>query len=115
MLFSRGLALSCTISQPSSHFKPRLISHIGSIKPLAGKAPSCTCYSLRVYLPLNSPLDFGGRCLHEPLNRDETFHFEYRGEVVMKGKKDPMKCWFLSRKPPLPVSPGTMSSKTCDV
>ena len=29
---------------------------------------------------------------------DPEFHFTYRGEVKMKGKDVPMKCWFLSRK-----------------
>ncbi|KAJ6640083.1 Guanylate cyclase soluble subunit beta-1 [Pseudolycoriella hygida] len=31
------------------------------------------------------------------LNIDPSFHLEYRGPVIMKGKPDPMKCWFLSR------------------
>lgn len=33
----------------------------------------------------------------EPKNFDPQFHFEYRGPVQMKGKKEPMKVWFLSR------------------
>ncbi|XP_054709218.1 guanylate cyclase soluble subunit beta-1-like [Uloborus diversus] len=37
------------------------------------------------------------RCLQEPQNFDPQFHFEYRGPVQMKGKKEPMKVWFLSR------------------
>ena len=49
----------------------------------------------------------------EKVNYDERFQFQYRGEVVMKGKKDPMRCWFLSRKPPSPTAP--KASKTCDV
>ena len=36
--------------------------------------------------------------LQQPENYDESFHFEYRGEVAMKGKPEPMKVWFLSRK-----------------
>ena len=28
---------------------------------------------------------------------DEVFKFEYRGEIAMKGKATPMKCWLLSR------------------
>ncbi|XP_031631652.1 guanylate cyclase soluble subunit beta-1 isoform X2 [Contarinia nasturtii] len=28
---------------------------------------------------------------------DEPFDFEYRGLVTMKGKAEPMKCWFLNR------------------
>lgn len=59
--------------------------------------------------------EYAYRCFQDPLNRDDSFQFEYRGEVVMKGKKDPMKCYFMSRRPPVPVSPGTKSSKTCDV
>lgn len=31
-------------------------------------------------------------------NSDEQFQLEYRDLVSMKGKKDPMKVWFLSRK-----------------
>ena len=36
------------------------------------------------------------RCLMEPQNHDPTFHFEYRGPIVMKGKKEPMQCWYLT-------------------
>ena len=31
-------------------------------------------------------------------NQDDGFAFEYRGPVAMKGKKEPMECWLLSRK-----------------
>ena len=34
----------------------------------------------------------------EPQNEDPNFHFEYRGPVTMKGKKEPMQCWLLSSK-----------------
>ncbi|KFM79989.1 Guanylate cyclase soluble subunit beta-1, partial [Stegodyphus mimosarum] len=37
------------------------------------------------------------RCLMEPQNFDPQFHFEYRGPVQMKGKKEPMEVWFLTR------------------
>ncbi|CAN8012772.1 putative soluble guanylyl cyclase beta subunit [Ixodes scapularis] len=37
------------------------------------------------------------RCLQQPQNQDPTFKFDYRGLVTMKGKKEPMKVWFLSR------------------
>lgn len=30
-------------------------------------------------------------------NLDEAFDFEYRGLVTMKGKAEPMNCWFLNR------------------
>ncbi|KAF2360651.1 Adenylyl cyclase class-3/4/guanylyl cyclase [Trinorchestia longiramus] len=33
------------------------------------------------------------------VNYDPEFEFSYRGEVAMKGKKKPMKVWFLNRKP----------------
>ncbi|XP_072040201.1 guanylate cyclase soluble subunit beta-1-like [Amphiura filiformis] len=38
------------------------------------------------------------RCLMQAENEDESFHFEHRGPVTMKGKKEPMQCWFLSDK-----------------
>ena len=31
-------------------------------------------------------------------NYDPDFQFEYRGPVTMKGRPEPMKCYFLSRK-----------------
>ncbi|XP_038610980.1 guanylate cyclase soluble subunit beta-1 [Tachyglossus aculeatus] len=38
------------------------------------------------------------RCLMTSDNSDQQFHLEHRGPVSMKGKKEPMKVWFLSRK-----------------
>ncbi|PNI63304.1 GUCY1B3 isoform 4 [Pan troglodytes] len=38
------------------------------------------------------------RCLMSPENSDPQFHLEHRGPVSMKGKKEPMQVWFLSRK-----------------
>uniref|UniRef100_W5MNR7 Guanylate cyclase soluble subunit beta-1 n=1 Tax=Lepisosteus oculatus TaxID=7918 RepID=W5MNR7_LEPOC len=38
------------------------------------------------------------RCLLSAENADPQFQLEYRGPVAMKGKKEPMKVWFLSRK-----------------
>ncbi|KAF7477268.1 Hypothetical predicted protein [Marmota monax] len=38
------------------------------------------------------------RCLMSPENSDTQFHLEHRGPVSMKGKKEPMQVWFLSRK-----------------
>ncbi|EFX89313.1 hypothetical protein DAPPUDRAFT_310298 [Daphnia pulex] len=35
--------------------------------------------------------------LQEPANRDPQFHFAYRGPVVMKGKAEPMKVYYLNR------------------
>ncbi|XP_055923667.1 guanylate cyclase soluble subunit beta-1 [Eupeodes corollae] len=37
------------------------------------------------------------KLLCQEINQDDSFHLEYRGPVVMKGKPTPMKCWFLSR------------------
>jgi len=31
------------------------------------------------------------------INQDDSFHLEYRGPVIMKGKPTPMDCWFLTR------------------
>lgn len=39
------------------------------------------------------------RCLQSAENADPQFHLEYRGPITMKGKKEPMKVWFLSRNP----------------
>lgn len=39
------------------------------------------------------------RCslLCQEINQDDSFHLEYRGPVIMKGKPTPMDCWFLTR------------------
>ncbi|XP_017039343.1 guanylate cyclase soluble subunit beta-1 isoform X1 [Drosophila ficusphila] len=37
------------------------------------------------------------RLLCLAINQDDSFHLEYRGPVVMKGKPTPMDCWFLTR------------------
>ncbi|XP_049288788.1 guanylate cyclase soluble subunit beta-1 isoform X2 [Anopheles funestus] len=38
------------------------------------------------------------KLLCDPVNHDPSFNLEYRGPVVMKGKPEPMDCWFLTRK-----------------
>ncbi|XP_014243473.1 guanylate cyclase soluble subunit beta-1 [Cimex lectularius] len=38
------------------------------------------------------------RCLQEKSNADSQFKFTYRGPITMKGKSEPMKVWFLSRR-----------------
>uniref|UniRef100_A0A8C4TM75 Guanylate cyclase 1 soluble subunit beta 1 n=1 Tax=Erpetoichthys calabaricus TaxID=27687 RepID=A0A8C4TM75_ERPCA len=38
------------------------------------------------------------RCLLSAENADPQFHLDYRGPVAMKGRKEPMKVWFLTRK-----------------
>ncbi|XP_030369642.1 guanylate cyclase soluble subunit beta-1 [Scaptodrosophila lebanonensis] len=35
--------------------------------------------------------------LCQEINQDDSFHLEYRGPVIMKGKPTPMNCWFLTR------------------
>lgn len=42
-----------------------------------------------------SSLNF--RLLSNGDNYDESFDLESRGLVTMKGKAEPMKCWFLNR------------------
>ncbi|XP_001357571.3 guanylate cyclase soluble subunit beta-1 isoform X1 [Drosophila pseudoobscura] len=37
------------------------------------------------------------RLLCQAINQDDSFHLEYRGPVIMKGKPTPMDCWFLTR------------------
>ncbi|BFF92349.1 guanylate cyclase soluble subunit beta-1 [Drosophila madeirensis] len=37
------------------------------------------------------------RLLCQTINQDDSFHLEYRGPVIMKGKPTPMDCWFLTR------------------
>ncbi|XP_075399747.1 guanylate cyclase soluble subunit beta-1 isoform X2 [Tenrec ecaudatus] len=50
------------------------------------------------------------RCLMTPENADPQFHLEHRGPVSMKGKKEPMQVWFLSRK-----NTGTEETKQDDI
>ncbi|XP_063866036.1 guanylate cyclase soluble subunit beta-1-like isoform X1 [Scylla paramamosain] len=38
------------------------------------------------------------RYLQQPENQDDGFTFTYRGPVPMKGRKEPMQVWFLSRR-----------------
>lgn len=38
------------------------------------------------------------RYLQQPENQDSGFAFTYRGPVPMKGRKEPMQVWFLSRR-----------------
>lgn len=65
------------------------VSRFGSLSP--AWAPSSLTRSHMLYC----------RCLQSSENADPQFHLEYRGPVTMKGKKEPMKVWFLSRKPTL--------------
>lgn len=37
------------------------------------------------------------RQLTKDLNKDDLFELESRGPVFMKGKPEPMNCWFLNR------------------
>uniref|UniRef100_A0A182NVG2 Guanylate cyclase soluble subunit beta-1 n=1 Tax=Anopheles dirus TaxID=7168 RepID=A0A182NVG2_9DIPT len=38
------------------------------------------------------------KLLCDPVNQDPSFNLVYRGPVVMKGKPEPMDCWFLTRR-----------------
>lgn len=49
-------------------------------------------------ISLPFPTLFLARLLCEEVNQDESFHLEDRGPVQMKGRAEPMRCWFLSRK-----------------
>lgn len=51
-------------------------------------------YSLILFF---SFLFYRSRLLCNGDNFDEAFDLEYRGLVTMKGKAEPMKCWFLNR------------------
>lgn len=37
------------------------------------------------------------RLLCKEVNHDNSFNLEERGPVEMKGRTEPMRCWFLSR------------------
>lgn len=45
----------------------------------------------------NFPSSCNFRLLSNGDNFDEAFDLESRGLVTMKGKAEPMKCWFLNR------------------
>lgn len=40
---------------------------------------------------------FANRWLTNEVNYDKSFELEYRGAVPMKGKPEPMQCWYLTR------------------
>lgn len=42
--------------------------------------------------------EYAYRFLNSPENFDPEFHFEHRGHVKMKGKPEPMECYFMTRK-----------------
>ncbi|SPP80827.1 blast:Guanylate cyclase soluble subunit beta-1 [Drosophila guanche] len=46
---------------------------------------------------LEAETDMRPRLLCQTINQDDSFHLEYRGPVIMKGKPTPMDCWFLTR------------------
>lgn len=37
------------------------------------------------------------RLLTNEVNYDPSFKLDFRGAVTMKGKSEPMNCWFLTR------------------
>uniref|UniRef100_A0A182UZN4 Guanylate cyclase domain-containing protein n=1 Tax=Anopheles merus TaxID=30066 RepID=A0A182UZN4_ANOME len=53
---------------------------------------------LRSILSKHSSKNTSNTLLCDPVNHDPSFNLEYRGPVVMKGKPEPMDCWFLTRK-----------------
>ncbi|GFR74127.1 guanylate cyclase soluble subunit beta-1 [Elysia marginata] len=55
--------------------------------------------------------EYAYKFLQQPVNSDKSFKFDYRGEVHMKGKATPMKCYFLTRKLASPQK----KSRTCDI
>ncbi|CAG5125456.1 unnamed protein product, partial [Candidula unifasciata] len=56
--------------------------------------------------------EYAYRFLQDSVNSDKSFQLTYRGEVTMKGKATPMKCYFLTRKT---ITPERKKSRTCDV
>lgn len=47
---------------------------------------------------INVSQDVYNLCTKDPNNFDPEFEFEYRGQVNMKGKSEPMGMWFLNRR-----------------
>jgi len=63
----------------------------------------CVCVRVKVQLgiieqKLYINMFSHSRCLQRPECYDSCFRFEKRGPVKMKGRKDPMICWVLTRK-----------------
>lgn len=48
---------------------------------------------------INVSQDVYNLCTKDPNNFDPEFDFQYRGQINMKGKSEPMRMWFLSRRP----------------
>lgn len=51
----------------------------------------------RPFTNTSSSFSFCYSLLCQEINQDDSFHLEYRGPVIMKGKPTPMDCWFLTR------------------
>lgn len=47
---------------------------------------------------INVSQDVYSLCVKDPNNFDPEFDFQYRGQINMKGKSEPMAMWFLSRR-----------------
>lgn len=47
---------------------------------------------------INVSQDVYNLCIKDPNNFDPEFDFEYRGQVNMKGKSEPMAMWYLRRR-----------------
>lgn len=44
-----------------------------------------------------SVTEYAYNCLQEYKNHDPDFQFTFRGAVLMKGRTEPMRVWFLTR------------------
>lgn len=47
---------------------------------------------------INVSQDVYNLCVKDPNNFDPEFDFQYRGQINMKGKSEPMAMWYLSRR-----------------
>lgn len=47
---------------------------------------------------INVSQDVYNLCTKDPNNFDPEFDFQYRGQINMKGKSEPMGMWFLTRR-----------------
>lgn len=83
----------CQLDQPD-----RDDGHSGQDQRLARCLPVFDFVSITDCIHSTAQLLFRRfRLLQEPDNRDSQFCFSYRGPVVMKGKPEPMKVYYLDR------------------
>uniref|UniRef100_A0A182J928 Uncharacterized protein n=1 Tax=Anopheles atroparvus TaxID=41427 RepID=A0A182J928_ANOAO len=65
---------------------------------MMSRLPARDISPLRAIFSKHSSKNTSNTLLCDPVNHDPCFNLEYRGPVVMKGKPEPMDCWFLTRK-----------------